>query len=163
MTHNPKAPWPRSTPGRQDRQHPRDAFANRLRQLGAADDIVADVIAAWDDPAWDNRDEVVAYSDEALAAELREIEAEFRNGTRTPEEDEADEHERVVAEAEALSGANVDDVNAWVDEAAPGTKALRAWAVMRLEHEREKPRKGVLEHVTAVLDAEETDGAGAPT
>lgn len=150
---NPKAPWPRRTDPGSDRQDPRTAFGDRLRLLGAADDVVDEVLKAWDDPDWDDRDQWVAASDETLRAELVAIEKEYRQGTQTPEEEAMARYLAVYAEAEGIVAENIDVVTGWV-----GDDPVRAEAVYERETlpETGKQRKGVLEHVQPLM--EQADG-----
>lgn len=146
-THNPKAPKVRRT--MTDVQSPRDQFLDRLRQLGAAADVVDAVRDNWDDPEWDNRDHVVALSDEALRLELAAIEREHYEGTHT-EDEEADElRQALEAKAAEILPEPVQVVTLWVDE-DPEPPA-RAVAVEALEARARRPRKGVLAHVAAVI------------
>ena len=88
---NPKAPWPRHTDPRRDMQTGVDAFARRLELLGAAPDVVATMRANWDDPDWPlaERERLLGLSDVSLRAELEAIEAEYRHGTLTVEDEAA--------------------------------------------------------------------------
>lgn len=159
MSHNPKAPWPRRHDPQPDRQHPRDAFANRLRLLGAADDVVADVVAQWDDDTWSDEDRaaLVAMSDEALRAELDSIEREHYEGTHTEDEEAAERYAAAVALAEQVIGENVRTVIEWVDAEEvtdlPEVRLLRALAVLELEQASEKPRTTLIAHVNGVVEA----------
>jgi hypothetical protein len=164
MTHNPKAPWPRRTSPVADVQDPKQAFADRVRRLGGADDVVQMVLDSWDDPDWTDRDQVVSLSDEALAAELAEIEREHYRHTHDEEEEAA---ERAAARLAALVAQAVDGT---VDEAL-ATLAEHdndpelAAAILAAEHLAEKPRKTLVEPLTEIIEAatapESDDGAEA--
>lgn len=166
MTHNPKTPWPARSRQAPDRQHPRDAFVDRLRRLGAADDVLDAVANGWDDLEWEDRDEWVAMSDEALAAELASIEREHWEGTHDEDDEAAEQLAALLAQAEVIVAEVVAVVTAWVDgdpEAGDDTSHdavwARAWAVDQAERLRaDGPRKGVLGHVAEVLEeAGQTD------
>lgn len=129
------------------------AFLERLRQLGAAHDVVASVDENWDDPEWVERDQVVALADEALRAELDAIEREYHEGTHTEEEDAALARSAVEAAADAIMDEHHATVIAWVrdDDDPP----LRAAAVEHREAQREHPRPSVLEACAEVIAAAE--------
>jgi len=152
MTHNPKAPWPRRTPPAPQTQHPRDAFAERLRQLGAPPDLVDGTVASWDDPEWAERDEIVGLSDEALRAEIVAIVREHHEGTHTEEEDELAHHRVLVAQAREVVGAVIHDVMEWVNEHPTQAKA-RAAAAAEAEAEQANPRSTLLELLERVTRA----------
>ena len=153
MTHNPKMPWPRRTPAPALTEHPRDAFADRLRRLGAPDDLVEQTREAWDDPEWQNRDDIVGLSDDALRAEIVEIVREHHEGTHTEDEDAEALHQVLLAQAREVIRAPIHEVIAWVVE-HPTKQAGRAAAVAEAEGEEAKPRTTLLEQLERITRAE---------
>lgn len=144
MTHNPKSPWPRRTQPAPQTQSARDVFAERLRQLGAPADLVEQTLASWNDPEWQDRDEIVGLSDVALAAEIAAIVREHHEGTHTEEEDELARHRVLVAQATEVIQGVIHDVMEWVNE-HPGKAKARAAAAAEAESEQERPRSTLLE------------------
>lgn len=147
-SHNPKAPHVR----RQihEVEPTMEAFVDRLRRLGAADDVVAEVVAHWNDPDWDadERAMVMGLSDESLRAELAGIEREYREHTSTPEEDA----ERLAVEREAaeILPEPVGVVCSWMQRE---NIVARAIAVEALESKRPRPRKTIMDLAAAIIDA----------
>lgn len=152
-SYNPKAPHRRVATG--DVTSPREAFAARLRILGAADDVVESVLDNWDDPEWTQRDAVVALPDDALRAELEAIEREYHEGTHTEEEDADRERTELEAAAAEILHESVPVVRSWLD--ADEQPPARAYAVEALEAQRSEPRKGVLDACAKVIAEAEGD------
>lgn len=145
--HDPRAPHARVQSG--DVASAKDAFLDRLRELGAADDVVASVDANWDDPEWVERPLVVAMADDDLRAELAAIEREYHEGTTTEEEDALAERAAVEADAAAVIDEHHATVAAWVrDDPAPPARAV---AMEHLEAQREHPRPSVLEACAEII------------
>ena len=134
---NPKAPWPRHTDPRRDMQTGVDAFARRLELLGAAPDVVATMRANWDDPEWPlaERERLLGLSDVSLRAELEAIEAEYRHGTLTVE----DEAALAAAALEAAAGEVIAEAVPVVLEWVAGDPS-RAAAALAVETARDRPR-----------------------
>lgn len=132
---DPYAPkgWPRGNP---EVRTELETFSDRLRQLGATDDEVAQVVAGWDtfDADWTpaRRHQVVHLSDADLRQLLVDGREEYEHDTTTEEVAAVRDAERArrMAEAEAARriGGNVDSVLAWV-----GDDRYRAQAVLELE------------------------------
>lgn len=149
-SYNPKAPHRRVQLASVVSQ--RDAFAERLRQLGAADDVVASVLENWDDPDWVERDQVVSLSDDALRAELEAIEREYHEGTHDEADDAAAARSEVEQQAEGIIDEPWQVVVAWVrDDTDP---PARASAIEVLEAQRPKPRPSVLDACSEAIDGE---------
>lgn len=144
---NPKTPWPRTDrPGR-DVQPSVDAFARRLELLGAAPDVVEAFRVNWADPEWPaaERERLLGLSDASLLAELEAIEAEWRHGTLT-EDDEAEQARLAleVAAHEVIAEA-VPVVLEWV-----GGDPARAAAALTVESGRDRPRSTLIAALEAL-------------
>lgn len=138
--HNPKAPYRR----RRRRQtgiaevSPRDQFVGRLEALGADREIIEQTIAAWDDPSWTNRDQIVALDDNALRGEIEAIFAEHEFHTTDPDD---------VSEGGVPDG-TVAEIVEWI-----GGDPGRAEAALSAERGREKPRAGVVSIAESIIGA----------
>lgn len=147
MSHNPKAPWPRSTTPHRDVQTGVDAFAHRLELLGAAPDVVEALRAAWDDPEWPpaERERLLGLSDASLRAELESIEAEYRFGTLTDEDEAALAAATLEAAAGEVLAEKVPVVLEWV-----GGDPARAAAALAVETARDRPRSTLVAALEAL-------------
>lgn len=150
--------WPRVNT---EMRSPLDQFIDRLRQLGATDEEVDDVLATWDDfdsdphapEAWTHaqRARVLAMGDNELRALIESGRQEYAYATTT--EDEAAEQgarrarQRAATEAEDRINGNVAGILAWV-----GDDPVRATAVYSLEKASPSPRKTLLEPLEGILD-----------
>ena len=130
----------------------RTAFVDRLRELGAAPDVVQSVHDNWHDPEWHERDAVVAMDDEALRAELAAIEREYAD--HTTDDTEQDEQRQALETAAAeIMAEPAPVVIAWVE--ADAQPPARATAIEALEAQRPRPRSTVLAACAAALEAAE--------
>lgn len=134
-----------------DKAHPIDHLCRRLALCGATDDELADFrAAAEEDPELVKR--VRLWSDRRIKAELLEIREEHELHTHTEEEQETVDHDRLLdmATAAALDiiDRNVDAVKEWI-----GDDKYHAYAVRNIERDAAKPRKGVLDAASRVIDA----------
>lgn len=149
---NPYAPRRARTAGQAVTE--KAQFLRRLRLLGYDDDQVREVSEHWDDfdetYTPEDRRALVRSSDAQLQAMLREINAEYIEGTRTPAEQTLEERAARVATAETeaadLMSEPVAKLIEWV-----GSDQARAMAVANLERDNATPRKTLLAAMDALI------------
>lgn len=124
---------------------PRDEFIERLAYLGATPDEIEAVRQNWDNPDWDNRDEVIRFSDAELRADLVELRKEYELSTKTDEEIADAALAEARREAFTRKDASVAALVAWV-----GDDESRAQAVLELEGERPVPRTTLIAQLDPV-------------
>lgn len=137
--HNPKAPFRRTGPAPKPGSV-LEQFVDRLRLLGADDEILDGVRQAWGDPTWTNRDQIVGLNDAALRREIEAIFTEYEFHTTDPDGD-LDE-----GGTGSVPDGTVAEVLGWVD-GDPGRAAIARDA----EQARDKPRAGVMTILASIL------------
>lgn len=141
-----------------------EQLVTRLRQLGATDEEVKAFAEAWDDAEqWEpgERQSLIAASDGTLVAQLHAAREEDDFHMLTEEEEAARDStveqdkraSELAQEAYDVINGNVGEVLAWVMNADEDPRA-RARAVLHWESTAERPRSGVMDPLTDLLDAE---------